>query len=234
MSRVEYGDSHDHLVSALVSRNAHLPWLKQDKDALADFRSSAHSSRIVDFGCGVGRHVPQLAGLWNQVLAYDPDQPRLARCREVWGHLSNVTFATSLAGGVCASTHWRGSDVLCSHVLQHVPTLQLHSTLADLVAIVATGGTILLFVSGRAGRSHYFTIDPLGGVATRVPRAEFDHTLKAGGFAAAHLDVNRVGRMLADLGAVPSRAWVHREFHSPLRRGDTLVEAPVQDWCILA
>lgn len=87
-----------------------------------------------------------------------------------------------------------------------------------------------------SGPSHYFTIDPLdpSGVATRVPRAEFDRTLRAGGFAAAHLDVNWVGRMLADLGRVPLRAWVHREFHSPLRRGDTVVEAPGQDWCILA
>lgn len=229
---VKYGDSHDQLTAGIVARNSGIPWLEQDRDVLSWFRSQTTASNVVDYGCGVGRHEAQLSGLWSTVVAYDPDDARIERCRDVCASLPNV-FSTPIFGPPTEQGEGEGSDVICSHVLQHVRSSKLRPVIRELVATAGSSGKILTFVSAREGSSRYFTLSD-SGVAQRVHRADFDAAIDDGRAAAAHLDVDRIASIFSESGRPARMVWRHREFHYPESSAGVEVSARGEDWCLLA
>ena len=105
----------------------------------------APGSRVLDYGCGVGRVARQLARRGCRVVAVDVAERMLAHCREYCAGLDGIEYVLSDGYGV------RGVpdacvDGACSfYVFQHMPCLDMaRSALADLYRVLRPGAWCLL------------------------------------------------------------------------------------------
>jgi cyclopropane fatty-acyl-phospholipid synthase-like methyltransferase len=125
------GWSDAHLSRIIDSLFAHVPL--------------APDSRILDYGCGVGRITRQLARRGYHVIAVDVAEQMLAHCREYCAGLAGIDYVLSDGYGV-RGTADACVDGACSfYVFQHMPCLDMaRSVLADLYRLLRPGGWCLL------------------------------------------------------------------------------------------
>lgn len=102
-------------------------------------------SRVLDYGCGVGRVARQLARRGCRVIAVDVAEQMLAHCREYCAGLDDIAYVLSDGYDV------RGVaddcvDGACSfYVFQHMPCLDMaRSVLADLYRVLRPGAWCVL------------------------------------------------------------------------------------------
>ena len=85
----------------------------------------ADLSSVLDFGCGLGRNFPYLAGIANRVTGFDLP-PMVARCRAL-----PAVAGVTLADDWDAIRRERFDLVFASLVLQHLDTASIRRHLAD-------------------------------------------------------------------------------------------------------
>ena len=142
--------------------------------------SGGRALSCVDVGAGQGRLLPAVLAVADEVTIIEPDAQRLSAARDQAVGLDRERshfLCTDLAGAKVGAT--RFDLVVCSHVLQHLPTGQRAGFLASLRSITATDGLLVLMYSATSrGPGRLMLSEHLpgsGGVRTReVDTADFD------------------------------------------------------------
>ncbi len=105
----------------------------------------APGSRILDYGCGVGRITRQLARRGCHVIAVDVAEQMLAHCREYCAGLDSIEYVLSDGYGVRSVADACVEGACSFYVFQHMPCLDMaRSVLADLYRVLRPGAWCLL------------------------------------------------------------------------------------------
>ncbi|GGJ80159.1 hypothetical protein GCM10010123_07540 [Pilimelia anulata] len=131
--------------------------------------------RALDAGCGAGRLLPWLSDLAATLTGADPDPDRLDEARRQ--PLAPGTAAAFAARDAAEPGGGPYDLVVCSHVLQHVPTARAAAILAGLRRAARPGAALVLAVSrAPVGGEHHELSTTRGDdvVSTAVDRAGFD------------------------------------------------------------
>jgi cyclopropane fatty-acyl-phospholipid synthase-like methyltransferase len=105
----------------------------------------APGSRVLDYGCGVGRVARQLARRGCGVIAVDVAEQMLAHCREYCAGLGGIEYVLSDGYGVRGAADAWVDGVYSFYVFQHMPCLDMaRSVLADLYRVLRPGGWCVL------------------------------------------------------------------------------------------
>ncbi|MBA2541291.1 MAG: class I SAM-dependent methyltransferase [Deltaproteobacteria bacterium] len=102
--------------------------------------------RVLDAGCGTGRHTVWLAQHGAQVTGVDPSAAMLARARAKTGELENATWpGVSFIEGTFATLPEGPFDVvLDALVLEHLP--EVASPIAAMARVLVSGGRLVVSV----------------------------------------------------------------------------------------
>ncbi|WP_181775889.1 class I SAM-dependent methyltransferase [Amycolatopsis pittospori] len=185
-----YPDTGDHVTGMFIRR--HEPydgyWTTSEDRALGKVAEQLTTTlgardevKALDAGCGEGRLLPWLARFSADITAADPDADRLAKASETLVEGTEFSFAvspiTELGGGPY-------DLVVCSHVIQHVPTSDVTPILRRLAEVTAPGGVLVLAYSRSPIGQGTFSLDSVEAGSEvrsrRVSRDEFDQALRDG------------------------------------------------------
>ncbi|GAB3724096.1 methyltransferase domain-containing protein [Amycolatopsis oliviviridis] len=217
-----YPDTGDHVTGMFIRR--HEPydgyWTASEDRALGKVAEQLTAPlgrreevKALDAGCGEGRLLPWVARFSADVTAADPDPDRLAKARET------VIEDTKLSFAVSPITELDGGPydlVVCSHVVQHVPTPDVAPILRRLAEVTAPGGALVLAHSRSPIGRGAFSLDSVeaGGVvrSRRVSREEFDKALREGSGPALpvrYLDPAEIAAEAAEAGWRTEWEWTY-------------------------
>ncbi|MFD9889168.1 class I SAM-dependent methyltransferase [Amycolatopsis sp. NPDC059027] len=186
-----YPDTGDRVTGTFISGHEPYPgyWARSEERALDRLAAELTGVlgpradvRALDAGCGGGRLLGWLSRFAATVTAADPDPGRLAEARAV-----TPPPDTALEFAVAPVVELDGGPydlVLCSHVIQHVPTGDVTPLLRHLHELTTPDAVLVLAYSrapmGRGGFSLDSVDDAAPGTvhSRRVGRAEFDHALR--------------------------------------------------------
>ncbi|MFC3448945.1 class I SAM-dependent methyltransferase [Amycolatopsis speibonae] len=217
-----YPDTGDHVTGMFIRR--HEPydgyWTASEDRALGKVAGHLTASLVrreevkaLDAGCGEGRLLPWLARFSADVTAADPDPDRLAKARET------VVEDTEFSFTVSPITELDGGPydlVVCSHVIQHVPTPDVAPILRRLAGITAPGGTLVLAYSRSPVGREAFSLDSVEAGdevrSRRVSREVFDKALRAGAGPALpvrYLDPSEVAAEATEAGWRTDWEWTY-------------------------
>lgn len=105
----------------------------------------APGSRILDYGCGVGRITRQLARRGCHVIAVDVAEQMLALCREYCAGLGGIEYVLSDGYGVRGAANACVDGACSFYVFQHMPCLDMaRLVLADLYRVLRPGAWCVL------------------------------------------------------------------------------------------
>ncbi|HKN50989.1 MAG TPA: class I SAM-dependent methyltransferase [Amycolatopsis sp.] len=184
-----YPDTGDRVTGGFIRRHEPFPgyWAESEARALeklgaelAAILPPREKVRALDAGCGEGRLLGWLSRFAATITAVDPDPGRLANAREARIPDTDLSFAVAPVTEIQDGPF---DLVLCSHVVQHIPTGELVPTLRRLHEVAAPDAVLALTYSrAPVGQGGFFveTLEDNGFRARPVGRAEFDHELDAG------------------------------------------------------
>lgn len=143
--------------------------------------------RLLDLGCGRGRLIGGFSNLFEEVVAVDANRARIGEARRA-AHavkLKNVEFVDRLFEE-CVSELGTFDMVLCSHVIQHLPTSVLAVVLEHIDSVLMRGGLLVLLTSHSRAKQDAFKLWRLIGSGSCVTEeslknaAAFDEVLVKG------------------------------------------------------
>lgn len=98
-------------------------------------RFTEKSTLMLDVGCGQGRLLPAFCPLFERIIGIEPDANRFAASAEFVFDVG-ATEVVLLRGRVPEVELEPADFILCSHVLQHLPTVDLLPFLSDRKSVV--------------------------------------------------------------------------------------------------
>jgi len=119
---------------------------------MADRLIAGGGGRVLDIGCGLGRHTVYLAARGLEVVATDSAPAAIAACK---GNLAEAGLSAEVVQADMASypfpdVHFRG--VVASHVIHHTELATLRRILAEIWRVLTPGG---YFVWATPCPKHY-------------------------------------------------------------------------------
>jgi SAM-dependent methyltransferase len=115
----------------------------------------APGERVLDLGCGYGRHAFEAARRGARVVALDAGRDEVLGVRATFaamfeaGELTRETVAVAVQGDALALPFGDGTfdRVICSEVLEHIPDDR--GAMAELARVLRPGGTMAITVPRR-------------------------------------------------------------------------------------
>lgn len=175
--------------------------------------------RLLDAGCGSGRLLPLFGSHAREICAVDHDVERLDAARELGSRarLGNVQFVDTGIDQLDARIPRRHRSfdlVVCSHVLQHVPTTRVLELVVALASLVSCRGRLVLTTAYTSGVDDFVACDwsPNGEIREQlVCESEFNRRLLVERGLGAHRFTLRSLNRLLTLGGL--RVLETRPFH---------------------
>ncbi|HEX6415943.1 MAG TPA: class I SAM-dependent methyltransferase [Candidatus Saccharimonadales bacterium] len=178
-----YPDDEDRITAEFITSHEPYPgyWAESETFALKNLEQhlaaqNVHpdrSRRILDVGSGEGRLLPWLGRFAGHIVAQDIDPRRLEKAQKTY---PDAAFAS---GSVYDLPDVPFDMVVCSHVIQHVPTREFTLLLSRLRMLTKPGGILVLaFSRAPVGHEGYF-IATLGE-SHSIDRVHFNSALKTG------------------------------------------------------
>jgi SAM-dependent methyltransferase len=150
----QYPDTGDQLIFSFSAMKEPYPgyWdtseegaLRRAADRVAQLVPPREQARALDAGCGWGRLIPWAARFAHDVTAADADRRRLALARE-----REIPAGTEVRFQHAPITEITGGPfdvIVCSHVVQHVPTGMVRPILQRLGELSNPGALLVLSFS---------------------------------------------------------------------------------------
>jgi len=214
-----YPDEDDRITHRFIQEAEPFPgyWDESDERAmaragaeLAKLLGPRETVRALDAGCGPGRMFAWLAGVAATIVAVDPDAARLAA-------------GAGRADGLGAEIETLVTDVhelvaepfdlvLCSHIIQHIPTGELVPLLTRLGEVTEPGGLLVLTYTRAPVGEERFTLDRITGTGVEsevVGRARFDEAARGciEALPIHHRDPVRLAELGRSLGWTQLWSW---------------------------
>lgn len=190
MKEYVYPDIEDQITSRLVEKHGSDNWELQEKWVLEEALikiCSKETTKMMDLGCGMGRLTDFFGRLFKHIICIDPDPDRLAMAKK---HLvikrdKSIEFVQGFAPKI--EIPQEVDFILCSHVIQHIPTYQLPSFFSWLSNHLKLSGLILiLFAKSTTGRSE-FSVGFAKGGGMRLTEEEFNDIFNKEGNLPVHM-----------------------------------------------
>ncbi|MBU2578888.1 MAG: methyltransferase domain-containing protein [Patescibacteria group bacterium] len=127
----KYPDFNDKITVTLIGEREIFTgyWEKSEKNILNLIKNQIKSNfgnkkiSLMDLGCGDGRLLTEFEKYCEHIVALEPDKTRFDRAKERVEQLGLEDKITLINGFLRnVSTNIKPDAILCSHVLQHVPT----------------------------------------------------------------------------------------------------------------
>lgn len=218
-----YPDGDDRITQRFISDTEPYPgyWDVSDQRAMARAAAKVKTVlgprekvRALDAGCGFGRMLPWLSRLADRIVAIDPDAGRLADAARVAADLGDAAEVELIASDVRGLPGDTFDLVLCSHIIQHIPTTEATPFLSRLYQLTAPGGVLVLTYTRAPVGDEKFSVDHIDGhgVETRwVSQAEFDAVARDGGgrerLPVHHRDPDRLAELGRRMGWTDLWSW---------------------------
>jgi 2-polyprenyl-3-methyl-5-hydroxy-6-metoxy-1,4-benzoquinol methylase len=138
-----------YALKQIFSRSAIIAWSHRSRFRLARQLLEPHKGeRLLDYGCGDGTLLAEVADLFPDAVGADPDAAQIEDCRRRFS--GTISFATMPELGDAA--HDRAYDVVtCMEVLEHCLDYDLEKAIRELYRLVAPGGTVIISVPIEIG-----------------------------------------------------------------------------------
>ncbi|WP_052121153.1 bifunctional 2-polyprenyl-6-hydroxyphenol methylase/3-demethylubiquinol 3-O-methyltransferase UbiG [Amycolatopsis sp. MJM2582] len=222
-SAYAYPDDEDRITRRFIEQAEPHPgyWDHSDERAMAraaeklkELLGPKDSVRALDVGCGPGRMLPWLSELAGRVTAIDPDPGRLAKAAQVARELGDSAEIVTQVGNLHELRAGPFDLVLCSHVIQHIPTADLVPLLNSIRELITPDGVLMLSCTRAPVGDEKFSLDRMtehGVESHRVDRARFDEVARAAtgkeGLPIHHRDPIRLAELGRSLGWAQVWTW---------------------------
>lgn len=169
--------------------------------------SGHHCQRVLDLGCGNGRHVVALSKEGFNVVGFDISPSGLHLTREWLGEEHQATGL--VCGDMRQAFPFKAESfdgILSTQVIHHALLSDVRVTIAELWRILADGGIAFVTVAGRANRDEEYkeiepgTFIPLDGTEKGLPHhffTEDELLLEFGNFHIHQISKRAEGKVLA-------------------------------------
>lgn len=152
-------------------------WEQSENKALSFFEKllsrAMNNGSLLDLGAGEGRLTIKFAKYFKTVTALEPDQERIARAKKncASADINNVTFLESqfLDAEISENSF---EAILCSHIIQHIPTTGIKPTLEKIHAILKPGGIFALTTNYT--KEHNDVFEKQTDIVERIDEATFN------------------------------------------------------------
>jgi SAM-dependent methyltransferase len=173
-----------------------------------ELRQLARSSkRVADFGCGVGKYLPVLSALFQDVHGFDQSPVCIGHARVRVRGRSNVTLHVGLAAGC---RHVAAFDAaVCVNAAIHPARARWQHVLREASRLVGQGGSLLTVVP--AFESALLIQRLQGGAGDYCAHPGVDGVVDIQGVPTKHFRRAELGAVLLALGASSNRI-VHVEY----------------------
>lgn len=169
-----YRDDWDEIVSQFILQNEPFEgyWEESERYALNfvdKVLKGATKQRLLDLGCGRGRLLGRFADRFKAVVALDSDHTRLDKAKNAvrLDGLKNVEFVNGLFED-CVSDLGMFDMILCSHVIQHLPTADLAGMFKLIHKALVPGGILVLLTSHSEESRDIYKLWRIGNPGKRV------------------------------------------------------------------
>jgi SAM-dependent methyltransferase len=186
-----YPDTDDRITLQFIAQSEPFPgyWGGADERAMSraareldDLLPQRTDVHALDAGCGPGRMLPWLSGRAGRITAMDPDANRLAEARQVATDLADAATISLAATSAHELADGPFDLVLCSHIIQHIPTATVPPLLTRLRELTRPGGILMLSYARAPAGADRYSVDRIVGDRTEtewVDQVRFDEV--AGG-----------------------------------------------------
>jgi SAM-dependent methyltransferase len=220
-----YPDAGDRVTSSFIKQHEPYPgyWASSEERALRQVGTQLSATlgsrdrvRALDAGCGEGRLLRWIARFASKITAVDPDSERLNAARKRAAELPAGTEATFRQSPITDLSGGPFELVVCSHVIQHVPTTELVPILRRFHEITADGAALVLSFSRAPVGQGGYSLDRLerGEVRSqRVDRRQFNQACTARNacetLPVRHVDPEELAAEAAGAGWLASWDWTY-------------------------
>jgi len=192
----QYPDRKDEMTAENIRRIELYPgyWEESEKNILNIVKKlikvNAGHDRFLDAGCGEGRLIPVFEGLFDEIVAIDPDQERLNAAERLIldrGLAKKTTLKQAAIEDF--EDNNRFDFILCSHVLQHVNTDAVPLILKKLKKLMRKNGMICITTCHSTTENGYFvknTFKYSHQSAEVITKDEFNSLINSGDVLPVH------------------------------------------------
>lgn len=134
-----------------------------------------YSGRLLDIGCGQGRLLNRFASNFQEIVAVDAVDSRIniAKSAADATGLSNIIFVNQLFED-CYSTLGKFDVVLCSHVIQHLPTNNLEDIFRYINNVLVVGGIFVLITAHSRSKVDAFMLSKRDSKENNIIQIKFN------------------------------------------------------------
>jgi 2-polyprenyl-3-methyl-5-hydroxy-6-metoxy-1,4-benzoquinol methylase len=158
-------------------------------DLLLGDAGPAAGSRLLDFGCGVGRLARPLARRGYRIVAADVSPQMLAHCARYCEGLAGIEYVLSDGWGVGEVAAGSLDGAYSCYVFQHMPSLAMaQAVMVDLYRVIRPGGWCKIQTVDTGAE---IPVDRVGFHGERQTAAFLLESGRAAGFGQLRVEVTR-------------------------------------------
>jgi SAM-dependent methyltransferase len=180
LNEYSYPDIADQCTTRLVADYSKTKWALEERWILNKVfnilkaSSSGKSQHMIDVGCGEGRLLHVFSPLFGWLLCIDPDTRRLAIAKDV-AKTQKILGVSFKAGTIPDLSLPDVVDfILCSHILQHIPTYNFQSFIQWISDHLKPGGMTLILFAKSTAKNDFFSVQQQDGTIQVVSEKRFN------------------------------------------------------------
>lgn len=132
-----------------------------------------HRNDLLDIGCGQGRLLPYFKDCFQSIVAIEPDPCRLEDAKKALMLASNIQFIHAFIQQFIFPR--RFDFIVCSHLIQHMPTDEIESILSTVLSFMKPHAHLMLSTTNWLDDVDQFEIrNTLNNEFKIVSEAEFN------------------------------------------------------------
>jgi len=130
---------------------------KKDMNLIVNKLGISKKDKVLDFGCGIGRLVKEVAPLCNKILGMDVSEPMIRYAHKYVYKMKNVLLTTMQEEATLTLQDKQVDKIYSFLVLQHIEKPKAHRILMEFNRVLKKFGKVLLQYPNVLNKNFYFT-----------------------------------------------------------------------------